>query len=255
MENRYKGMKENLVSIITPMYNSKGTISQAIESVLNQSYKEWEMIIVDDCSCDGSIDIINVYAKKDNRIRYFIHKKNLGVARTRNNAINQAKGRYLAFLDSDDIWKADKLEKQIGYMKEMQAFFSYSACEIINKNGETIGKVRNVPEKTSYKKLLRGNVIPCLTVVLDRSKINKVEMPDIPHEDYATWLDILKQGGIAHGINEVLAEYRISSDSVSGNKWRAMKWTWNIYRRHQELDFFKSSYYFICYVITSLRKR
>lgn len=244
---------ESMVSIITPMYNAEKTIAQTIESVLHQTYQNWEMIIMDDCSSDQSASIVEEYLKQDPRIRYYREKANCGVAKVRNDAIAQAKGEYLAFLDSDDLWRAKKLDCQIRFMKENKVQFCYSACSVIDASGQTAGKVRNVPEVADYNKLLKGNFIPCLTVVLEKRIM--LEMPQIPHEDYATWLAILRSGKKAFGLNEVLADYRVNLSSVSANKWKAMKWTWSIYRYQEKLSYVKSCFYFVHYIMRAIRKR
>lgn len=248
-------MNGELVSIITPMYNAEKYIAQTIESVQAQTYENWEMLIVDDVSCDGSAGIVQKYMAKDARIKYLKHGKNEGAAQARNTALKAAKGRYVAFLDSDDLWMANKLEKQINFMQEQKAAFCYSACAVIDECGNFAGKVRHVPLKQQYRELLKGNSIPCLTVVLDKKRIGDIQMLAIPHEDYAAWLDILKKGITAYGINEVLAKYRVNSNSLSGNKIQAAKWTWNIYRKQQRLGIIRSSYYFVCYFIAAVRKR
>lgn len=248
-------MIDGLVSVITPMYNAEQYIGETIASVRNQSYENWEMIIVDDCSTDQSANIVMELMKGDERIRYYKNDTNQGVASSRNAAIEQAQGRYLAFLDSDDIWERDKLKKQIGYMRQNDIAFCHSACRVIDEAGNDTGKVRYIPGQLDYQQLLKGNCIACLTVVIDREQTEIMRMPDIPHEDYATWLGILRTGKQAYGINEVLAGYRVSSESVSGNKIKAMKWTWNIYRDYLELGMIKSMYYFGHYVINAVRKR
>lgn len=248
-------MIDGLISVVTPMYNSEQYIGETIASVRNQSYENWEMIIVDDCSTDQSADIVKKQMEEDARIHYYQNNENKGVAQSRNMAIKKAQGRYLAFLDSDDIWMKDKLEKQVTYMKQNEVGFCYSACKVIDERGNDTGKVRHVPEQVSYKQLLKGNCIPCLTVVIDREQFDMVVMPDIPHEDYATWLSILKAGKSAYGINEVLAEYRVSSKSISGNKFQAMRWTWSMYRKYLRLGILRSIFCFSCYVMAAIRKR
>ena len=247
--------KDKLVSIITPLYNGEKYIRKTIESVLNQTYQDWEMVVVDDCSMDRGPDIVLEMASVDSRIRYYRNETNKKVALTRNRAIELSEGRYIAFLDSDDLWKPDKLEKQIRLMEEQNAAFCYSACEVIDESSAPTGKVRHVPTQMSYKQLLKGNVIPCLTVVLDRKQFSHITMPDIGHEDYATWLALLQRCGIAYGIDEVLASYRVAENSLSGNKITAAKWTWRIYREHLGLPLLESTYYFVNYILGALKKR
>lgn len=246
-------MIKGLVSIITPMYNSQATIEKTILSVINQSYENWEMIIVDDKSVDAGPEIVARYATSDKRIIYYKASNNSGVSEARNKAIEMSTGQYIAFLDSDDTWEIDKLKKQIEFIDEKNAGFVYSACDCIDYEDNYI-KTRNVPEKVDYKELLKGNVIPCLTVMIDKEKINIPKMKAIHHEDYSMWLDILKNGENAYGINEVLAHYRVGGKSVSSNKLKAMKWTWDIYRKDQGIGILKSSYYFINYVIKAFIK-
>lgn len=244
-----------LVSIITPMYNSEATIAETIESVLAQTYTGWEMVIVDDCSTDASGSIVKSYQKRDARIQYYKRDKKSSVANARNYAINIAKGYYLAFLDSDDLWEKDKLQKQIDFMVRNNAGFCYSACATIDEKGNKTGKIRNVKDYADYGMLLKGNFIPCLTVVVEKKLFDKIEFPEIKHEDYAVWLSILKTGVKAYGINEVLAYYRVNSNSVSANKFKAALWTWNIYYNYEKIPFFKSVYYFINYFLRAVWKR
>lgn len=247
--------KETLVSIITPMYNAGRYVAKTIESVLAQTYPDWEMIIVDDCSTDGCDKIVKEYQDADSRIHYCVQPRNLGVAEARNRAIALAKGRYLAFLDSDDLWKPEKLEKQIMFLQKRQAAFVFSACDVIDGEDRTAGKVRQVPETVTYKDLLRGNVIPCLTVVLDRQKTGDVVMPKIPHEDYAAWLSVLREQRTAYGLMEPLASYRVADTSVSADKRKAMRWTWQIYHDYLKLGTLKSIYCFVNYVAAAVKKR
>ncbi len=240
--------------MITPMYNAEKWIEKTIQSVQAQSYSQWEMIIMDDCSTDDGPKIVQRLQKQDDRIRYYRNRVNSGVAFTRNQAISCAKGQYIAFLDSDDRWYPSKLERQIARMQKEQISFCYSACEVIDENGKRVN-VRNVPEKADFEELLKGNAIPCLTVVLDRKKIPEITMPQMPHEDYAAWLKITGSGITAYGINEVLAGYRESGSSISSNKFQAMRWTWAIYRQFLGLSFMKSCRSFCFYVLNALKKR
>ncbi len=247
-------MIDGMVSVITPMYNAEEWIEETIQSVQAQSYRLWEMIIVDDCSTDGSPEIVKSLQKQDSRIRYYRNRANSGAAMTRNQAISYAKGQYIAFLDSDDRWYPFKLERQIARMQKEKLSFCYSACEVINENGRRVN-VRNVPEKADFEELLKGNAIPCLTVVLDRKQISEIFMPQMPHEDYAAWLKITGSGITAYGMNEVLASYREAGSSISSDKFQAMRWTWAIYRKYLGLSFMKSCRSFCSYAINALKKR
>jgi len=159
-------MGENTVSIITPAYNSEKTIGEAIQSVLNQTYQNWEMIIINDCSRDQTLQIVITYSLKDNRITVIDLERNNGVANARNIGIKKAKGRYIAFLDSDDLWSPQKLSKQVDFMKEKKCYFSYTAYEIISADGSKLDKTVSVPPEQEYEILLKQNTIGCLTVMV-----------------------------------------------------------------------------------------
>lgn len=247
-------MDQGLVSIITPMHNAQKYIVQTIESVQAQTYNNWEMIIIDDCSTDESAEIVKELAKADERIHYYCNEQNIGVAQTRNRAMKMANGRFLAFLDSDDLWVPNKLERQLALMRQKQCAFIYAGCDVIDENGGELQKRRHVPEYITYEKLLWGNVIPCLTVLIDREKVSKFEMPQIGHEDYATWLTIFKEIKEAYGIDEVLGHYRVNRNSVSGNKLRTIKWTWNIYRNNQGIGPVRSVGYLFGHLLQAAKK-
>lgn len=244
----------NLVSIITPAYNAEKYISNTIESVISQTYQNWEMLVVDDCSVDRTKNIIKDYSIRDNRITIIALDENKGVAYARNIAINHARGKYIAFLDSDDLWYPDKLTIQINYMEENNYYFTFTDYEFIDINGQKLNKVINVPKKVDYKDALYSNSIPCLTVVLNKDIIKEIHMPSIRHEDYAAWLNILKNNITAYGINKNLAMYRKLNNSLSSNKLKSMLWTWNIYRDSQKLGLFNSMKYISVYIVKNIIK-
>lgn len=244
------------VSIITPVFNAEKFIGEAITSVQNQTYTDWEMIIVDDCSKDNSQKIIEGFSKKDNRIKYLKLEKNLGAAVARNTALEKAKGRFIAFLDSDDLWEPNKLEKQIKFMEENKIGFSFTSYRLIDEEGNDLNKIITVPFKVNYDALLKNTIIGCLTVVIDKDIIGDFRMPLVrAGQDTATWLSILRRGFEAYGINEPLARYRKVSGSISNNKIKALKRTWNTYKNIEKLPFPKLCYVFTCYVINAIRKR
>ena len=248
--------KEDLVSIITPVYNSENFIADTIESVLNQTYSNWEMILIDDCSKDNSAEIIKKYVKLDRRLKYKRLEQNGGAAVARNNAIKYANGKYLAFLDSDDLWKANKLERQISFMQKNDIAFSFTSYEVIKEDGTFINRYINVPNKINYKDCLKNTIIGCLTVVMDREKIGDFSIVNIRNnQDTATWLKILKKGYIAYGLNENLALYRLVNGSVSNNKLKAAKSVWKTFRNIENLSLTESSYYFSHYMFNALKKR
>lgn len=244
------------VSIVTPVYNAEKLISETIESVLNQTYSDFEMLIVDDCSTDNSKEIIKKYSNIDKRIKYYSLQKNSGAAVARNKGIELSRGRYICFLDSDDLWTKTKLEEQLNFMKEKNIAFSFTSYSLINEDSDDLNKIIKVPEKISYEGLLKNTIIGCLTVMIDRRKTGNFRMPLVrAGQDTATWLSILKKGYIAYGLQKPLAKYRIIKGSISANKIKALKRTWNTYRNLERLSLPKSIYVFIFYVFNAIKKR
>ena len=245
-----------LVSIITPSYNSARFINECISSVLEQTYTNWELIIVDDASDDNSRELISDIAKRDSRIKFVFLTKNIGAAGARNIALEKSEGRYIAFLDSDDIWKKEKLAKQIDFMQSNNIAFSFSSYEPMSENGKEIFKEIKAPLKMSYNSYLKNTIIGCLTVVLDKEKVGDVKMPNLrTSQDMALWLSIMKGGIDAYGLDENLARYRIVSASNTSSKWRAAKDVWKIYREVEKLSFLYSSWCFLNYAFNALVKR
>ncbi|RYL89318.1 glycosyltransferase family 2 protein [Sporolactobacillus sp. THM7-4] len=244
------------ISVITPAYNSAATINETIESVLSQTYSDWEMIIVDDCSTDQTRDLLLKAEARDSRIHTVFLKKNSGAAVARNTALDHAKGRYIAFLDSDDRWKPDKLEKQLRFMQEHHYAFTFTGYEYILPNGTALHKRVQAPEQVTYHDMLKNTIVGCLTVMVDRDRIGSFHMPNLrTRQDLATWLSFLKKGNIAHGLNENLAEYRVGQASISGNKWQAARKTWYVYRQVERLNLWQSVWYFIHYGVNAVLKR
>ncbi|MFN3554385.1 MAG: glycosyltransferase family 2 protein [Bacteroidales bacterium] len=238
-----------LVSIITPLHNSAQYIAETIDSVMAQTYTHWELIIVDDCSEDNSFEIAQDYARKDARIKLLRLTQNSGAAVARNTAIEKAEGRFIAFLDSDDQWKPQKLEKQLSFMIANNHAFAFTAYEKMDEKGKPAGSI-DVPLSVSYKDLLRTCSIGCLTVIYDTHLLGKVFMPLIEkRQDYGLWLKILKTIPKAYGMQEKLALYRVRSNSLSGNKINAARYQWKVYREVEKLNLFKSSYYFTNYFL------
>nr|WP_255209662.1 glycosyltransferase family 2 protein [Geobacillus kaustophilus] len=251
---RVNFMCEELVSIITPVYNAEDHIKTTVYSVINQTYKNWEMLLINDCSTDNSERIILDLVKKDQRLRYLKLEKNSGVAIARNKGIENAKGKYIAFLDADDVWLPNKLSTQIDFMKKYDVSFSFTSYELIDMYGKKLNKIINVPKEISYEELLKGNIIGCFTVIYDKDRIGTINMPSVKHEDYVTWLSILKKGHRAYGINEILGYYRKTTTSLTRNKLKSAIWTWNIYRKSEKLSLAKSTYYFANYIIKGIIK-
>jgi teichuronic acid biosynthesis glycosyltransferase TuaG len=243
------------ISVVIPAYNSERTIDKTISSVLNQSYDKFEIIIIDDGSQDNTVEVVNTIANKDKRIRLFRNEKNLGVSATRNRGISLAKGDWIAFLDSDDMWSTDKLEKQIKFINNNEHVnLLFTGSSFIDENNNPYSYVLKIPEEVKYKDLLKQNIISCSSVLVKKQCISglKMERDDI-HEDFAMWLQILKKEQYAYGINEPLLIYRLSKNSRSGNKVKAARMTFMVYR-YVGLSLFKSAYYMIFYISRSLMK-
>lgn len=242
------------VTIIMPSYNSEKFIIESVESVLVQTYSNWELIIVDDCSPDSSNHIIMKYVDSDHRIKLIKLEKNSGPAVARNTAIEAANGRYIAFLDSDDVWLPNKLEKQIKFMQDNDLAFTYSSYKLVGEDNEDLG-LFITKDKISYFDMLKTCSVGCLTAIYDTEKIGKQYMPLIlKRQDYGLWLKILKLIGETKGILESLATYRIRKNSVSSNKVKAAKYQWKIYREIEKLSFLKSLYYFVFYAYNGVTK-
>ncbi len=237
-----------------PSYKSAKFISHSINSVIKQTYKNWEMIIVDDMSPDNSNEIIGEYANKDNRIKLISLNKNSGPAVARNTGIENAKGRYIAFLDSDDIWLPIKLEKQLNFMRDNSLVITYGSYYIIDETGKRRG-TRNAKPHIEYSDMLKSNHIGNLTGIYDSEKLGKYFMDNVGHEDYTLWLKILKDVGGTKGMVEPLAEYRILTGSVSSNKLKAARWQWIIYRDIVNLNLYQRIYYIFWYLYYGVRKR
>lgn len=251
-------MKElDLVSIITPVYNCEKFISETIECVLCQSYKNFEMILVDDCSLDNSAKIIKKYAKKDKRIRYVKLDDNSGAAIARNKALEESKGRFIAYLDADDKWNKDKLEKQVKFMLENNYAFTCTDYEKIDENGNSL-KIIKIPKKVDYNLFLRNTIIQTVGVMVDTFVTGKdlLMMPNIRRrQDAATWCQLLKAGYDCYDVPEVLSYYRVVSNSLSSNKFKAIKMNWYWYRKIEKLSLFKTFYCFIGYAFNAVKKR
>ena len=244
---------EPLVSIIMPMYNSERYIEDSIKSVIEQTYSNWELIIVDDHSTDQSYDLAKSLADHDPRIKHQQMQTNSGVAKVRNNGLSLALGKYIAFLDSDDIWLPSKLEKQIALMEKENLFLSYTSYATINEKNETTGMF-HVKKRVTYNDMLKTSTIGTLTTVYNAEKLGKYYFQDIGHEDYVMKLQILKDIDYAGGIEEPLAKYRMTNNGLSGNKFKTALWQWKIYRDSEQLSMMKSLYYFIHYVYFGLKK-
>jgi glycosyltransferase involved in cell wall biosynthesis len=234
------------VSIVTPLYNSAEFIADTIRSVQAQTHSNWEMLIVDDFSTDNGADIVRLFAENDKRIKLISLDENCGAAVARNKAIEVASGEFIAFLDSDDLWKPQKLEKQLFFMKENNYSFSFTSYEIINDAGVDLKQVIKADKLITYSRALRRNPIGCLTAMYSVTALGKVYMPLIrKRQDQGLWLKILREGTIAYGLNEPLALYRLRKNSISSKKLDLVKYQWQLYRHVENLGFLRSLYYLI----------
>ncbi len=227
-----------LISIVMPVYNASAWLEETVESVQKQTYENWELVAVDDCSPDESFRMLERMAQKDARIRPIRREENGGAARTRNTGMDAARGQYLAFLDSDDLWDAKKLEKELAFLKERQAAFAFTAYEFGDENGRGNGRIVHVPPTLDYRHALSRTIIFTTTVMFDLQRIDRelIRMPDVKSEDTATWWKILRSGYTAHGLNENLAIYRRPKGSLSSNKMEAVRRIWNLYRNQEKLS-------------------
>lgn len=235
-----------------PVYNAEVFIAESIRSVMQQSFQDWELIVVDDASSDASVDLVQALCVEDERIRLIQLEQNSGAAVARNTAIESARGRYIAFLDGDDLWLPHKLERQLTFMLETGTAFSYSAYERIDEAGGCLTTI-GVPESLRYQELLQTNYIGCSTAIYDTSLVGKVFMPtNTKREDLATWLGILKVTRCAYGLNHILTQYRVYSGQSSRNKATMAKENWKLYREIEGLNFIQSAFYFGHYAVRGL---
>ena len=248
-----------LVSIIVPVYNVEKYIIATIESVLKQTYTNWELILIEDGSTDGTKEVVTKYLQElaDDRICFHIIEENLGAAGARNYGMDISKGRFVTYLDSDDLWIPEKLQKQVAFMLEKQAAFSFTGYEFADASGTGTGKVVNVPATIQYKEALQNTTIFTSTVMFDTQKLLKSElhMPRIKSEDTALWWRILRSGMVAYGLQENLVLYRRISNSLSSNKIEALRRIWNLYRKEEKLSIPFSAYNFCFWAWRAVKRR
>jgi teichuronic acid biosynthesis glycosyltransferase TuaG len=236
---------KNLVSVITPVFNSEKYITQTFQSLLNQTYSNWEWVLVDDCSSDNSVRIIEEFMQRDGRVILLKNLENLGSGVARNKAIENAKGDFIAFLDSDDIWHPKKLEIQVNLMLERNIAFSHTSYGYINEHGNKIKSTFHVSDHpVNYKHLLKRTEISCLTAIYNCKSIGKFYMSDHRRkQDYALWLAILKTGVESHPIDMELAFYRQTPNSATSNKFKLIYKHYLFLRSTQGLNPLATVYY------------
>lgn len=246
---------EDTVSVIIPVYNAARFLDRTLGSIFAQTYKNIEIVLVDDCSKDESAEIIARYQKEHPEVVYHLQETNQGAAVARNTALELAKGRYVAFLDSDDMWYPEKIERQITLMKEKDAAFCYTAIEMVNNDDEVVKKKRKVKEKIDYRFLLHNTMIATSSVLIDRKKTGDFRMPlRRGGQDYATWLMLLRDGTVAYGINETLVKYRVGNSSLSSNKFKSIKQVWQIQTQDEKIGKISALFHVFCFSVNALIK-
>lgn len=248
-----------LVSIIVPVYNGEKFIRETMDSVLAQTYSDWELLLIEDGSSDGSADVIEKYVaeKAETRIRLIRQPSNQGAARSRNRGLLEASGRYIAYLDADDLWAPEKLEHELKFMEEKGAAFVFTGYEFADEHGVGLGKVVRVPETLVYRQALSNTTIFTTTVMFDTSKISKelLEMPVIKSEDTALWWKVLRAGYTAYGLDENLVKYRRAGRSLSSNKLEAIRRIWYLYRKAEGMSVAASAWHFCFWALRAVRRR
>ncbi|MEO5882988.1 MAG: glycosyltransferase family 2 protein [Caldimonas sp.] len=247
-------MTDSLVSIITPAYRAASVIGDTIRSVIAQSHPNWELLIAEDCSPDDTREVVRGWAQTDPRIRLIALEKNGGPAAARNAALEQAKGRWLAFLDSDDVWVPEKLEKTIAFAKTKNAAFAFTGFRRMSSDGATVGRYIEAPPRLTYRQLLGNTAIATSTVLLDATRVGTIRMKKTYYDDFDCWLQVLKKGFDAYGLDEDLMRYRVLEKSVSRNKRRSAGKVWAAYRHVEKLSWPASAWYFAQYAVRGLLK-
>ncbi len=251
-------MKET-VSIVVPVYHAERFIEATLDSVLAQTYTDWELLLVVDGKEDPTIPVIEAYRErtKELRIRLLVQESNKGAALARNRGVQEAKGRYIAYLDADDLWRPQKLERELDFMKEKEAAFAFTGYEFADENAVGTGKVVRVPQRLTYHKALKNTTIFTTTVMFDTQRIEKsqLEMPNMKSEDTALWWRVLRSGYDAYGLDENLVYYRRPGKSLSSNKLEAIRRIWNLYRKAERLSIPYSCYNFCFWAITAVWRR
>ncbi|QWC22570.1 glycosyltransferase family 2 protein [Bacillus haikouensis] len=252
--NTILNRNEDLVSVIMPTYNSSNYINETIKSVLNQTYHNWELIVVDDCSTDNTCEIVKSFIKEEPRIKYFKLEINSGAAIARNKAVELAGGHYMAFLDSDDIWFPDKLNKQITFMKNNNYNFSCTSYTKIDEYGKFLNQVIEANKISDYEKILKNNPGNS-TVVYNSKNLGKFIIPNIKkRNDYVMWLQVIKAAKHLYGIQEPLGSHRIRLGSLSNKKTNLIMYHWKVYRDIESLSVFKSFYLIIYWIFKTIFK-
>ncbi len=244
-----------LVSVITPAFNASRFLPDCLESVRRQTVTDWEHVVVDDGSTDETRAMLEAAAALEERLRPILLPRNVGVAEARNAALQNARGRYFAFLDADDSWLSQKLELQIAFMRAREAAMSFTAYRVTTEDGRGTGPVIDVPASMTYSKLLKHTAVALSTVVVDRRTVGVPHLKSIGHEDYALWLELLRGGLTAHGLQRDLVRLRATRDSLSRNKLQSARWVWNIYVGCEKLSTVRAAWCCLHYLAHAVQKR
>lgn len=250
---------DELISIIVPVYNAEKFIRETMDCVIAQTYPCWELLLVEDGSRDNSVEIIETYIRDsgEERIRLICQPENMGAAKARNRGLQEAKGRYIAYLDADDLWLPEKLEHELAFIREKDAAFVFTGYEFADENGKGTGKIVHVPETLNYRQALSNTTIFTTTVMFDTQKISKelLEMPVIKSEDTALWWKVLRNGYTAFGLDENLVKYRRTGKSLSSNKLEAVRRIWNLYRKAEGMGVLDSAWHFCFWAVRAVSRR
>ncbi|MDE7269290.1 MAG: glycosyltransferase [Acetatifactor sp.] len=251
--------RDGLISIIVPVYNVKKYILETIKCVCCQTYEDWELLLVEDGSTDGTAQLLKEYVANagDARIRLIVSGVNEGAARARNRGLAAAAGRYIAYLDADDLWESGKLEHELAFMRDRRAAFAFTGYEFADENGKGLGRIVHVPDKLTYRQALKNTTIFTTTVMFDTALIPRelLQMPEVKSEDTALWWKVLRRGYVAYGLDENLVKYRRPGKSLSSNKLEAMRRIWNLYRRVEGLGVITSAWNFCFWAARAVLRR
>lgn len=253
------GKNSPAVSIVTPVYNLEKYIQETMDSVRAQTFQDWEMVLAEDGSTDRTVEVIQKYLEQtgETRIRLIHVEDKNGAARARNQGVMATTGRFLCYLDGDDLWEKDKLERQLAFVKEKDAAFCFTGYEFADERGRGLGKIVRVPETLGYREALKNTTIFTSTVMFDTDKLprEKLQMPEIKSEDTALWWRILREGNLAYGLDENLVKYRRPGKSLSSNKLEAIRRIWNLYRRSEGMGILNSAWHFCFWAVRAVKRR
>lgn len=254
MAQQQEALPAPMVSIVVPVYNAGRFLEQTLQSVIRQDFTDWELLLINDCSTDNSVEIIQSH-DDDKRIRLVNLEKNSGAAVARNRGIALARGKYIAFLDSDDVWMTDKLGKQVDFMEKGNHAFCFTEIRMTDEDGTPVSKVRNIPERVDYRYLLHKTVIATSSVMLNKAYFGQFSMPlRRSGQDYATWLMLLRKVPYAYCLQEPLVNYRVVKKSLSSNKLASLKQVYDIQTSDEHIPGWRAAYNTCCFALYAFKK-